>query len=130
MYVKGVTCSGCHDVHGTAHDADLIAPGNEVCTSCHQPQLQPGPAGSIEHHTRHAPDSEGSVCVACHISRIARTIGDVSVRSHAFRFVSPADTERYGVPNPCTSCHADETDEWALDELRRWPQFSPWRVAP
>ena len=42
----------------------------------------------------------------------------------------PDDTERYGVPNPCTSCHADETDEWALDELRRWPQFSPWRVAP
>ena len=59
MYAKGVTCPGCHDVHGTEHDADLVAPGNEACTSCHQPQLQPGPPGSIG-HPRRAPDSEGS----------------------------------------------------------------------
>ena len=130
MYVKGVACSDCHDVHGTAHDADLIAPGNAVCTACHQPQLQPGPVGSLEYHTRHAPDSEGSACVACHMPRIARTVGNVNVRSHTFRFVSPADTERYGVPNPCTSCHTDETNEWALEELRAWPHVSPWRVAP
>ena len=57
-------------------------------------------------------------------------LGDVNVRSHTFRFVSPADTERYGVPNPCTSCHTDETNEWALEELRAWPHVSPWRVAP
>ena len=62
--------------------------------------------------------------------QIARIVGDVNVRSHTFRFVSPADTERYGVPNPCTSCHTDETDEWALEELRAWPHVSPWRVAP
>ena len=49
MYVTGVTCSACHDVHGTEHAADLIAPGNAVCTSCHQPELQPGPAGSLEY---------------------------------------------------------------------------------
>ena len=130
MYVKGVTCAACHDVHGTEHEADLIAPGNAVCTSCHQPHLQPGPAGSIEHHTRHAADSEGSACVACHMPQIARTIGDVNVRSHTFRFISPLDTERYGVPNPCTSCHADETNAWAVEELRSWPHVSPWRVAP
>jgi hypothetical protein len=33
------------------------------------------------------------------------------------------------VPNPCTTCHADKTTKWALDALRSWPEFSPWRVA-
>ena len=132
MYVKGVRCYACHDVHGTEYAADLIAPGNEVCLSCHQPQLQPGPRGSIEFHTRHEPDGEGSQCVACHMPAIARTIGDVNVRSHTFRFVSPVFTEQYGISNPCTSCHthAEETNEWAISELRTWPHVSSWRVAP
>ena len=130
MYVKGVTCSACHDVHGTELEADLIAPGNEVCLSCHDPQLQPGPEESLEQHTQHAADSEGSHCVACHMPQIARTVGSVNVRSHTFAFISPATTERYGVPNPCTSCHTEETNQWALEELRAWPHVSSWRVAP
>lgn len=130
MYVKGVTCSGCHDAHGTEHDADLIAPGNEACLSCHQPQLQPGPAVSIETHTRHAANSEGSQCVSCHMPRIARTVSTINVRSHTFKFVSPVLTEKYGIPNPCTSCHIDKTLQWALNDLRTWPHVSPWRVAP
>ena len=129
MYVKGVTCYGCHDVHGTEHEADLRLPGNAVCTQCHTSALQPGPPGSLEHHTRHKPESEGSRCVACHMPAIEQTIGDVMVRSHTFRFVSPARTETDGMPNPCTSCHKDKTNEWALDELRRWPSTSPWRVS-
>ena len=130
MYVKGVRCFGCHDVHGTEHDADLIAPGNDVCVSCHTPQLQPGPRGSLTFHTRHERDSEGSECAACHMPLIARTVGDVNVRSHTFRFISPAFTEQYGIPNPCTSCHTDDTNEWAEAELRSWPHVSPWRVTP
>ena len=130
MYVKGVTCSGCHDVHGTKHDADLIAPGNDVCLTCHQPQLQPGPAGSVENHTRHAEDSEGSHCITCHMPPIARTVGSVNVRSHTFKFISPILTEKHGIPNPCTICHTDETNQWAIDELLKWPHVSPWRVAP
>ena len=129
MYVKGVTCYGCHDVHGTEHNADLRAPGNEVCLECHGPQLQAGPRGSVTYHTQHQGDSEGSLCVACHMPPIARTVGDVHVRSHTFKFISPALTERYGIPNPCTSCHTDQTEAWALDTLEKWPQVSPWRVA-
>ena len=129
MYVKGVTCYGCHDVHGTDHEADLIAPGNDVCLSCHGPQLQAGPRGSGAYHTQHEADGEGSACVACHMPEIARTIGDVNVRSHTFKFISPALTDRYGVPNSCTNCHDDQTTAWALDALETWPQVSPWRVA-
>ena len=130
MYVKGVTCSGCHDVHGTDFDADLIAPKNEVCLTCHQPQLQPGPAESIEDHTRHAEDGEGSQCVSCHMPKISRTVGPVNVSSHTFKFISPLMTLQYGIPNPCNTCHNEESSQWALDELRQWPHVSPWRVAP
>ena len=129
MYVKGVRCEGCHDVHGTEYEADLIAPGNAVCLECHGPQLQAGPRGSISYHTQHEADSEGSQCTACHMPPIARTVGDVNVRSHTFRFISPTMTERYGIPNPCTSCHIEETHEWANEALTSWPQVSPWRVA-
>lgn len=128
MSVKGVRCAACHDVHGTPFDADLRLPGDGICLECHDPQLQPGPRGTIEHHTQHAADSEGSRCVACHMPAIARTVGDVNVRSHTFTFVTPAMTDRYGVPNPCTSCHADRTTAWATDALETWPGASPWRV--
>ncbi|MDP7480347.1 MAG: cytochrome c3 family protein, partial [Vicinamibacterales bacterium] len=120
---------GCHDVHGTEHDGDLIAPGNEVCLECHGPQLQPGPRGSIAYHTQHEVDGEGSLCVACHMPSIARTVGDVTVRSHTFKFISPALTDRYDIPNPCTTCHDDQTTAWAIEALETWPQVSPWRVA-
>ena len=59
---------------------------------------------------------------------IARTIGKVNVRSHTFKFISPAATEQTGVPNPCTSCHKDRTPQWAIDALKKWPGVSPWRV--
>lgn len=129
MSVKGVTCYGCHDVHGTEHNADLIAPGNETCLECHGPQLQAGPRGSVTYHTQHDPDGEGSACVACHMPEIARTVGNINVRSHTFKFISPTVTDRYGIPNPCTTCHEGETTEWAIDALETWPQVSPWRVA-
>jgi hypothetical protein len=60
---------------------------------------------------------------------IERTIGNVSVRSHTFKFISPVTTKRLGVPNPCTTCHTDRIPDWAIDALKRWPTTSPWRVA-
>ena len=128
MYAREVRCSGCHDVHGTEFEADLRFAGNAVCTQCHTPQLQPGPRGTLEQHTQHAAGSTGSECIACHMPEIARTVADVNVRSHTFRFISPADTERYGIPNPCISCHTDQTNDWAMEALREWPNVSPWRV--
>ena len=129
MSVKGVRCYGCHDVHGTPNNADLRQPGNAVCLQCHGPQVQPGPRGTIEQHTQHKPGSEGSLCAACHMPLIARTVGNVNVRSHTFKFISPVTTERLGVPNPCTSCHKDRSTAWALEALKRWPSVSSWRVA-
>jgi predicted CXXCH cytochrome family protein len=129
MSVKGVRCYGCHDVHGTANEADLRLPGDAMCLQCHGPQLQAGPRGTLEQHTQHKAASTGSRCVACHMPAIARTVGNVSVRSHTFKFISPVTTKRLGVPNACTSCHTDRMPDWAIEALKRWPSTSPWRVA-
>jgi hypothetical protein len=61
--------------------------------------------------------------------KIETEIGDVNVRAHTFKFITPVSTETLKVPNPCTVCHSDKTAKWAGDELRKWPEHSPWRVA-
>jgi predicted CXXCH cytochrome family protein len=128
MYLHGITCFNCHDVHGTENNADLRKPVNSMCLQCHGPGKPIGPrAATIEAHTHHRANSAGSECVSCHMPKIEQTIADVNVRSHTFKFISPALTEQSGVPNPCTVCHADKSPKWAIDAIRAWPGTSPWR---
>lgn len=130
MYARGVTCSNCHDPHGSDNEAMLRLPGNDTCLACHGPNGQNGPhAATIEAHTHHAAGSPGSQCAACHMPKIAQTIADVNVRSHTFRFVYPDATDRLKVPNACNACHTDKTTAWATAALRGWSDRSPWRVA-
>jgi len=130
MYTHGIACQSCHDVHGTANNADLLKPANVMCLECHGPNSPNGPrATTLEAHTHHRPGSSGSQCVECHMPKIEQTIADINVRSHTFKFVPPAVTEAEKIPNSCNSCHTDKTVQWAKDALKSWPQFSPWRVA-
>ena len=130
MYSRGVTCFSCHDVHGTSQSADLVRPAASLCLGCHTPNGRNGPhTATLEQHTHHHAGSPGSECVGCHMPKVEQTLGDVMVRSHTFRFMSPVLTEEAGVPNSCTSCHTDKTAVWAVAELRKWPEFSHWRVA-
>jgi predicted CXXCH cytochrome family protein len=130
MYTHGVTCFTCHDAHGTEYPANLRKPANLLCLDCHGTKSPNGPhAPTLEQHTHHQAGSAGSECVACHMPKIAQTIGDVNVRSHTFRFVSPALTGAMKVPNACTSCHTDKTNAWATDALKTWADRSPWRMA-
>jgi predicted CXXCH cytochrome family protein len=130
MYNRGVKCSSCHDVHGTDNDALLIKPANVVCLECHGPGSPNGPhTTTIEQHTHHKTGSAGNQCISCHMPKIEQTIADVNVRSHTFRFISPAMTDVYKIPNPCTACHQDKTTEWAEQQLKSWPNVSPWRVS-
>jgi predicted CXXCH cytochrome family protein len=130
MYTHGVTCSSCHDVHGTSNDGELLKPAKVMCLECHGPNSPNGPrAVSIEQHTHHKAGSAGSECVNCHMPKIEQTITGVNVRSHTFRFISPAKTESLKIPNPCNVCHADKSAAWAMDALKRWPNASPWRMA-
>jgi len=125
MYTRGITCFSCHDVHGTANNADLLKPASVMCLQCHGVKSPNGPhTATLEAHTHHAAGSAGSECVGCHMPKIEQTIADVNVRSHTFKFIPPA-----AMPNSCNACHADKTMQWAKDALKSWPEFSPWRVA-
>lgn len=128
MYRRGVTCFDCHDVHGTKNYAQLRKPVNELCLTCHGPGGRNGPReATLAEHTHHKNGSEGSSCVACHMPKIEAEIPGVFVRAHTFAFIAPAMTEKYKIPNPCTSCHTDKNDTWAADAMRNWPTQSPWR---
>jgi len=129
MYTHGVTCFTCHDVHGTEYSGNLRKPANNLCLDCHGPSSPNGPhASTIAQHTHHKPDSAGNECVSCHMPKIAQTLGDVNVRSHTFRFVSPAMSESLKIPNACNVCHTDKSTKWATDTITAWTDRSPWRM--
>jgi predicted CXXCH cytochrome family protein len=131
MYARGVTCFSCHDPHGSGNEAMLRKPVTQVCLSCHGPNTQNGPhAETIEAHTHHLAGSPGSQCVACHMPKIAQTVGKVNVASHTFRFVMPAQSEKLGIPNACNACHKDKTAAWATAAIKGWADRSPWRADP
>ena len=130
MYTRGVTCFSCHDAHGTQNDALLWKPANKVCLDCHGPNTANGPhAPTIEAHTHHRSGSTGNECIACHMPKIEQTIADVNVRSHTFKFITPASSDALKVPNPCVICHVDKSTEWATAAMKSWADRSPWRVA-
>jgi hypothetical protein len=116
-------------VHGTGNNADLLKPARDLCLTCHGPSSPNGPhTASIEAHTHHAAGSAGSDCLACHMPKVATQLADVNVRSHTFSFITPGDTDRYKIPNPCTTCHTDKSTAWATSALKSWSTVSPWRV--
>jgi len=129
MYHRQIRCFDCHQVHSNQNESNLIQKGNSLCLGCHNKNNPAGPNGTVEDHTHHAATSPGSDCVACHMPHIEQTIKDNFVAAHTFRFISPVQTEQSGIPNPCTSCHKDKTNAWAIEELKKWPNFSPWRVS-
>jgi len=129
MYRRGVTCFSCHDVHGTGNYAQLRKPADKICLDCHAPNSANGPfTATLAEHTHHKEGSAGSKCAACHMPKIQTTVANVNVSAHTFAFISPAATDTYKIPNPCTSCHTDKTTGWAVEQLRKWPERSPWRT--
>jgi len=130
MYTHGLTCSTCHDAHGTEYPSSLRKAPDALCLDCHGEKSPNGPrAPTLAQHTHHAANSPGSSCVACHMPKIAQTLGDVNVRSHTFRFVPPSMTDSLGIPNACNVCHKDRSTAWATEALRSWADQSPWRVS-
>ena len=130
MYRHGITCASCHDVHGTENYAQLRKPANQICLDCHGPSSANGPhTATLEQHTHHKDGSTGSQCVACHMPAIeTEGVPGTFVHAHTFRFISPAMTDKYKIPNPCTSCHTDKSTAWAEDAMSRWPERSPWSL--
>jgi len=110
MFARGVTCSDCHD----PHTGKLRADKNAVCATCHSAAKYDAPG-----HHRHAPNSQGSQCVACHMP--TTTYMRVDPRhDHSMRIPRPDRSVTLGTPNACNQCHERRTPQWAADAVRQW----------
>jgi predicted CXXCH cytochrome family protein len=130
MYHRGITCADCHDVHGTSNYAQLRKPADLICLDCHGTSSPNGPhTPTLAAHTHHKDGSTGTQCVACHMPQIqSEGVPGAMVHAHTFRVITPAMTDQYKIPNPCTLCHADKSTVWAREAITHWPETPPWNV--
>jgi hypothetical protein len=108
----GATCGSCHHPHpdDAATNPASLKFRNEpdrMCRQCH--------TAIDERHARHAPGSEASRCVTCHMPKIMRSVL-FSARTHQIDDIpSAAMTARFGraaSPNVCLDCHQDKDVAW------------------
>ena len=107
MYLKGVTCSDCHEPHAATK---LRAQGNPVCTRCHRAPTFDTPA-----HTKHPAGTPGSACVSCHMSMRTYMVLD-GRRDHSFRIPRPDLAVKIGTADACTGCHRDRGVKWSAEK--------------
>ncbi len=121
----GITCINCHSPH-TLEPTSLKNSGNELCMKCHSFGSPIGPhQNNIYDHTKHKPDSKGSLCVECHMPKVGKHTGKspITVRTHVFGFITPKETLQYNMPNEtnaCFSCHKDKTMESLQTSMEKW----------
>ncbi|MCA0996903.1 multiheme c-type cytochrome [Alloyangia pacifica] len=121
MYAEGVSCSNCH----LPHEAELIAEGNAVCTQCHSPAGNPEfPSLPLKvfdgpEHTHHPEGSAGAQCKTCHMTERVY-MGNDWRADHSFRIPRPDLSAETGAPDACTTCHEDQSPEWAAAKLEEW----------
>ncbi|HMC83808.1 MAG TPA: ammonia-forming cytochrome c nitrite reductase subunit c552, partial [Candidatus Polarisedimenticolia bacterium] len=117
-YLKStLTCTTCHDPHGSGYYADLKEPQetlDRLCLPCHT-QMKAG----LQEHTHHPVESAGSRCVGCHMPYM-HLGGRLDVRDHTISVPVPAATREFGIPNSCNDCHRDREPQWAADAIRSW----------
>ncbi|MER2492778.1 cytochrome c3 family protein [Catenovulum sediminis] len=115
MYEAGVNCLDCHD----KHSYKVKTQDNALCLQCHDSQTY----NQTSHH-KHAIDSEGAQCVSCHMPTTTY-MGVDDRRDHSFPIPRPALSEAFGVPNACTQCHDDKSNQWASQQLKTWYGSEP-----
>jgi predicted CXXCH cytochrome family protein len=115
MFAAGVTCGDCHEPHSLV----LRAPGNAVCAQCHLPARYDGPA-----HHHHPAGSAGGACAACHMPSTTYMVIDPR-HDHSLRIPRPDLSVALGTPDACTSCHTDQTPQWAAAAVARWSGHDP-----
>jgi predicted CXXCH cytochrome family protein len=112
------SCTTCHaDPHEPDVDRnpDLVQSSNDLCTRCHD-----AVAAEVPRHTRHAAESTGSSCIACHMPRTVVGLRASRMADHTIGVPAPENTVRHGIPNACTECHEDKDPAWAAGALAEW----------
>ena len=119
----GVTCLDCHDPHTTK--TILPVSNNQLCLQCHgdSGRIMAGGIRAVPidplAHSRHQADSAGNSCVACHMP--STTYMQRSPRhDHGWLKPDPLLTKELGIPNACSTCHSDQTVDWAIAKSDAW----------
>jgi predicted CXXCH cytochrome family protein len=110
MYAAGVNCLDCHD----KHTMKVKVEGNGLCLQCHSAEVF-----NDESHHQHQENSEGSLCVNCHMPS-NRYMGVDDRRDHSFKIPRPEISSKHATPNACVSCHEQKTNDWANKSIINW----------
>ncbi|MBN2173957.1 MAG: tetratricopeptide repeat protein [Bacteroidales bacterium] len=127
MYMEGVRCNDCHDVHS----GKRILDGNALCLQCHRSDVY----DSYKHHF-HKYEGNSSLkvidefgieqevgsgvqCINCHMPG-RYYMGVDYRRDHSFRVPRPDLSDEMGTPNACTQCHANQSNAWATSYMKKW----------
>ena len=119
-YRKGqgaLSCLTCHTMHGDDPNM-MLKPAmgtNEACYKCHEDYR-----GRLAEHTRHPPESAGSLCYNCHMPPQVYSLMTTH-RSHRIQVPALADSLDTGKPHACNLCHLDRSLGWTRDRLAEWP---------
>jgi predicted CXXCH cytochrome family protein len=114
------TCASCHNPHpadpaSNPTSLKFGADDDRMCLQCHSRYT-----AAPERHTGHAPGSEASHCVSCHMPRIAEALL-FNARSHQIDDIPDAEmTARFGTadsPNACLTCHRDRNAVWLAEAM-------------
>ncbi|MFB3902374.1 MAG: tetratricopeptide repeat protein [Acidobacteriota bacterium] len=105
-------CIKCHTSSGRYRFREREK-ANEACLPCHEDKVK-----TPSSHTHHPADSEGSICIRCHMPMTEFALMRRS--DHSMRPPSPAATIEFKSPNACNSCHSDKTPQWADRHVRLW----------
>lgn len=120
----GMTCTSCHDPHSQSYRdvAGAPIPGrfdDRQCTGCH-----PSKADSAARHTRHAAESPGSRCTACHMPylqepELGRAI-PYARSDHSIPIPRPVADSALGIVSACRGCHADRSETLLQRDVEGW----------
>lgn len=124
-YLQGpMDCASCHEPHAQGYwdtnQTPLPDPLDDgQCTSCHvSKSIEP------EQHTFHAPDSDGSKCVSCHMPYLQHPeVGDqieFARSDHSIAIPRPVFDSDIGIEGACVQCHADRTPLELQSQARAW----------
>jgi tetratricopeptide (TPR) repeat protein len=127
MYMHDVKCRDCHDSHSLKFKFE----GNALCTQCHKAEE----FDTYRHHFHKyknesgnpvknkagesVPVGEGALCVNCHMPG-KYYMGIHFRRDHSLRVPRPDISVKYNTPNACNECHADKSNQWSEDYVKKY----------